>query len=527
MLRPFRLKKPIGPDSDMDRDDVLATKRALGALGFLEAPDYGLTPFPDQPMIGAVKVFQRRHGLRVDGVMNPDGPTAETLGRVIAERGAGDHSRNIVEGEWDWMPDLPRPPHRLPSTMPAPQQCNHRPPSNVFDILADIGAGRRNHPHDVLAARRALAWAGHMPAEAADNRFGDGADLFDAMRSFQLASGLKADGWMKPGGETARALNDAIGPKIQAQQEKSNQDEPSEAGANRPGPQIAKMDKPPFPGRGLDGSNAASIPSGVGGGGGGAAAIGAGAIIHEIIRRQQQKRDGPGTPLPTPSPDGTSPRTDMAPPLPPLPGYEPPEGFRQPTKEEILPTPEFGPPTEIFPEPGERKTVLESFPDQSDEFVQALILESRGKPETQLDTDYAIVAYDRAVKKWKLKGEHTRGGHSPDERKEYRPERFIKPKGGIRGARPDGTFEIDDGQQDKIIEDLQTVDTLKDGLTPDARERRNAARIEALKGLHEERGAIGLFPKSHGKPREQWEKEIDAMVENHFRKRYGLPPDER
>ena len=88
MLTPFRLKRPIGPDSVMDQDDVLATKRALNTLGFLEAPDYGLTPYPDEPMIGAIKGFQRRHGLRVDGVMNPDGPTLNRLNEILTTRRA-------------------------------------------------------------------------------------------------------------------------------------------------------------------------------------------------------------------------------------------------------------------------------------------------------------------------------------------------------------------------------------------------------------------------------------------------------
>lgn len=88
MLTPLRLKRPIGPDSVMDRDDVLNTKRALNALGFLDAPDYGLTPYPDAPMIGAIKAFQRRHGLRVDGVMNPDGPTVSSLNEIFTARRA-------------------------------------------------------------------------------------------------------------------------------------------------------------------------------------------------------------------------------------------------------------------------------------------------------------------------------------------------------------------------------------------------------------------------------------------------------
>lgn len=88
MFAPFRLRRPIGPDSVMDRDDVLNTKRALNALGYFDAPNYGPTPFPDESMIAAVKGFQCRHGLRVDGVMNPDGPTLERINQILAMRRA-------------------------------------------------------------------------------------------------------------------------------------------------------------------------------------------------------------------------------------------------------------------------------------------------------------------------------------------------------------------------------------------------------------------------------------------------------
>ena len=75
MHKPFRLKRPIGPDSNMDLDDVLNTKRALNDLGFMSLPKYGLTPYPDETMIGGVKSFPRRHGLREDGVMKDLTPT--------------------------------------------------------------------------------------------------------------------------------------------------------------------------------------------------------------------------------------------------------------------------------------------------------------------------------------------------------------------------------------------------------------------------------------------------------------------
>jgi len=86
MHKPFRLKRPIGPDSNMDLDDVLNTKKALNDLGFMSLPKYGLNTYPDQPMIDGVRSFQRRHSLREDGVMKPDGPTLGRLNQTLAER---------------------------------------------------------------------------------------------------------------------------------------------------------------------------------------------------------------------------------------------------------------------------------------------------------------------------------------------------------------------------------------------------------------------------------------------------------
>lgn len=208
--------------------------------------------------------------------------------------------------------------------------------------------------------------------------------------------------------------------------------------------------------------------------------------------------------------------------MPPLPGFEPPKG-KLPDRTVNVPLKDVGPSTTIYPDPGERKATIESFPDQSDELLQVLILEnSRGNPETQDDTDYAIISFDRAVNKWKLNGRHTHGGHAP-ETGEYSKERFLRPEGDVRAARTDGSFKLADAQGE-IIDDIQTVDTLSDGMTLNARERRNDERISKLREAKQERGTVLKIPKSRGKSRRDWEKEVDALIEAHFRKRYGPPP---
>ncbi len=50
MLRPFRLKRTIGLEYNMDLDDTFNTKKALRDLGHFRTPKYGLTPYPYDPI---------------------------------------------------------------------------------------------------------------------------------------------------------------------------------------------------------------------------------------------------------------------------------------------------------------------------------------------------------------------------------------------------------------------------------------------------------------------------------------------
>lgn len=100
-LPAFSLRKAIGPNDTLDPDDVFRTKDALGRLGHYVAPEGGLDPWPDPDLIEALKSFQRKSNLRVDGTMNPDGPTATALGSALGRLG-------IAPDEWDWRTDRPK-----------------------------------------------------------------------------------------------------------------------------------------------------------------------------------------------------------------------------------------------------------------------------------------------------------------------------------------------------------------------------------------------------------------------------------
>ena len=96
MLNPFKLNKPIGASYSLDEDDVLKTKKALSGLGHYKEPKTGATPWPDTKMFDGLKSFQKKEGLKVDGLMKPKGPTEKVLKKKTAGLG-------LVKGEWDWM----------------------------------------------------------------------------------------------------------------------------------------------------------------------------------------------------------------------------------------------------------------------------------------------------------------------------------------------------------------------------------------------------------------------------------------
>lgn len=81
----FKLKSPIGRSYNTDPGDVVKTKKALNSLGYYDEPAHGITPYPDPSLIRGIEEFQRDNGLRIDGVMKPDGETMWMLGSVIGD----------------------------------------------------------------------------------------------------------------------------------------------------------------------------------------------------------------------------------------------------------------------------------------------------------------------------------------------------------------------------------------------------------------------------------------------------------
>ncbi len=83
------IKKPLQRDGSADLDDVFTVKNALLDTGHFEVPDYGLTPYPDEALFKAIEGFQKKKGLKVDGVIRPMGETLSSLNEELDEDDPG------------------------------------------------------------------------------------------------------------------------------------------------------------------------------------------------------------------------------------------------------------------------------------------------------------------------------------------------------------------------------------------------------------------------------------------------------
>lgn len=225
------------------------------------------------------------------------------------------------------------------------------------------------------------------------------------------------------------------------------------------------------------------------------------------------------SPIPQPSKDEKSKpkraNMDRADPLPTTPGFEPPDD-PLPDQEEFPAETDVGPTTEIFPNPGQREAIIETFPID-DSLSQWIILEnSRGNEMTQAKNDVLIELFTDAFKRYGVKAWHKNGARTAEE-KNYLKERYLKAIDGIGAARPDGSFEIDD----KTWVDFNTVDNLKDGRTPSAREGRALEKIQRLYEAHQENSDILHFPKLRDVGLDEWRELMKPLVEDYFVTKWG------
>lgn len=213
----FKIKQPLGRTYPADGDDVVKTKRALGALGRYKSPIGEITPYTDNALFDGVQAFHKEKGLKVDGLIRPGGETERALNGALRPA----------------KPGLARAGATTRKT---------------FALADGVGSGGANRGADVASTKRALAWTGHYPADRARKTSPDAdPDFHVALHAFQREHGLKRDGVAFPGGETERTLNERLGQLLAA----AGQAVPAtvqHAAAAGPG-QSGKRAKPPRPER--------------------------------------------------------------------------------------------------------------------------------------------------------------------------------------------------------------------------------------------------------------------------------------
>ena len=73
------LNRTLSANSNANAEDVMATKIFLCNQGHYIPPEWGISQFPDRAMFDAIKAFQNSQGLKVDGVMKPEGETETAI----------------------------------------------------------------------------------------------------------------------------------------------------------------------------------------------------------------------------------------------------------------------------------------------------------------------------------------------------------------------------------------------------------------------------------------------------------------
>lgn len=183
---PFWLNDRILPSDANDPKEVSKLGRALADLG----EDTGDLSRP--AVTEAVRRFQDSRGLKVDGLAQVNGPTAQ---RIAAER----HERQTAEKP--------------------PAQKRILGEQHSVPVRDAVGAGGRNRPLDRQSVMQALAIGNYLSRYAALNpaAFQPGTEdpeLERAIVRFRSKQGIRENGPLAPGSLTLRVLNQITAPRL-------------------------------------------------------------------------------------------------------------------------------------------------------------------------------------------------------------------------------------------------------------------------------------------------------------------------
>lgn len=75
----FDLNETVSRNNKAELEDTANVKTALTALGYYDDTETGLSPYTDDQLFQSVQFFQKDNDLKVDGVLNPKGPTEQKI----------------------------------------------------------------------------------------------------------------------------------------------------------------------------------------------------------------------------------------------------------------------------------------------------------------------------------------------------------------------------------------------------------------------------------------------------------------
>ena len=259
----YSLTHGIGPGERNDRHDLAAFGRKLERATGLDPwlpHAWPMAAFPEartsdgyKPGFGgALRGFQILAGLDPDGVARSGGPTERALDAALdpARPGqsidADEVYRGAPPGTGSAGPGRPADGgvkaaakiRNLAHKAGTAQADSGRakgggarrplliPTISPPRIRQPVGAGGVNDRNDLLQARRNLARVGYAPRlhGIGEPAAAHSAAVRNGLRAYQQAKGLKADGLMRPGGETERALRRQIAVQQQRLKDRHGED---------------------------------------------------------------------------------------------------------------------------------------------------------------------------------------------------------------------------------------------------------------------------------------------------------------
>ena len=427
------ISESAGPGQKNDPEDVFATDNAMReAEIYSPGYPYNLGParYLHEPMVDAIEDFQKRNGLKVDGYLDPGGPTERAINNQLLRKPSG-------------------------------AGLLYEP---IAPIDASVGSGMENRREDVRSIQRSLGALGLIPEDPFDDPHGFLDERTnDSLRRFQESNGLRVDGWAEPGGETEQALQDGIADLVRASGREWM------AFADRAGRAQADLAKKlPF----TPGS----------------------ARVEDLLRTLEQRPDdasrleiiplqGRGA-ISRLVPPGTSSfgESDSEPPVLPLPlppfldrAVPPPDQDEIFHKTEVLPF--------ITATADELRDFKEATPRRIGETLDWMIIERKGNETTRAHNELIKDTIQKVASNHRCGGGHTGGSRTRDKddptKVEEKKETYLRPRGAPKGERAgssyaDITFTIKHNGRRLFI---NTYDIANRALNATARETGNAIRL--------------------------------------------------